>query len=514
MPDQLFSLFKTKIKKIWLYTFFSAIIIGIITHLFVFTNRLPNHDSMFNIYNTQAKVKSGRFFLGPASGMSSYFDLPWVIGVLSLLFLALTAVTIVILFKIQKNSSAILIAGIVVTFPSVSATFSYLFTADGYILGMFFAILAVLLTISWQYGFLIGAVFLALTVGIYQAGLSTFLAYTITWLIYSMLIIGISSKELWKQGVRLSLTTVIGMGMYYTIFKIYSSLMGGFITDYQGLDKVGSLTIHDIPSRILQMREKLESFFFPSMVSNVPLTLYDYINVIVITLVILITISFIIKKQFYKKIDQFLMFALLIIALPFVYFIVYFISPLAFYHMLMVFSISTLYVYLVLLYDALPAFKANILEKSMAWVILATLSIMIWNFNIIANITYFNMEMRYEKSLAVSNRVLDRIEQLDNYLDIKEIAVSGRVQMSSELSSVTIPQRTPDMIGSTGEMFLLGSYHYKVMLEDFLGKRIEAASTESLDAIKQTETFKTMPLWPAKDSVKVFGSIVVVKFSE
>ena len=179
----------------------------------------------------------------------------------------------------------------------------------------------------------------------------------------------------------------------------------------------------------------------------------------------------------------------------------------------MVFSISSIYVYLVTLYDNLPAITPNLLEKSMAWVTIATLGIMIWNFNVIANITYFNMELRYEKTLALSNRLLDRIEQLDDYHQVEEIAVTGRVNLGSKLLSETIPQRTPNMIGSTGETFLREPAHYKIMLEDFLGKRIQTASPERIEEIQQTETFKLMPIWPAKDSVKVFDNTVIVKFN-
>lgn len=513
MPEQLFSLLKSKIKTEWRYAFFSAIIIGLITHLFVFTNRLPNHDSLYNIYNSQAKVKSGRFFLGPASGISSYFDLPWVIGVVSLFALALTTVAIVILFNIKKRSSAILIAGIVVTFPSVSATFSYLFTADGYIIGMFLAITAVICAISWRYGFLIGALLMGLAVGIYQANLSTFLAYSALWIIYQIIVVRIPSASLWKHISKLLLTSAIGMGLYYIVFKIYSSLLGGHITPYQGLDKVGSVSMSDIPTRLLQVREQLELFFFPSIASSIPLTLYDYINIILLTVVLLATLWFISKNKVYTTIDQLALALLICCVMPFVYFIVYFISPDAFYHMLMVFSISSIYVYLVILYDNLPAITPNLLEKSMAWVTIATLGIMIWNFNVIANITYFNMELRYEKTLALSNRLLDRIEQLDDYNQVEEIAVTGRVNLGSKLLSETIPQRTPNMIGSTGETFLREPAHYKIMLEDFLGKRIQTASPERIEEIQQTETFKLMPIWPAKDSVKVFDNTVIVKFN-
>lgn len=64
---------------------------------------LPNHDGLNNIYDAQRKFSSGRFFLSPFSGISSYFDLPWVNGSLSILYLALTAVILTEFFKTHKK---------------------------------------------------------------------------------------------------------------------------------------------------------------------------------------------------------------------------------------------------------------------------------------------------------------------------------------------------------------------------------------------------------------------------
>lgn len=515
MPEQLFNKIKQNIKPEWRFTFFSAVIIGLLTHLFVFTNRLPNHDSLHNIYNTQAKVKSGRFFLGPASGMSSYFELPWVIGLLSILFLALAAVSIVMLFRIQKKSSALLIAGIVTTFPSVAATFSYMFTADGYMLGIFFAILAVAITKRYIYGFIPGAILLSLSVGIYQAGLSITLAFIVIWLLREILFTKQTTKALLLYIVRFGAMVGIGMIVYLIVFKTYTRLLGGYITNYQGLNKVGSVTMNDIPTRLHQIVYNLKDFFFHSYFAYGTFNTFEKLNIIVWLLLISMSVWLFIKNRLYKQPIQLILFILLSLTLPIIYYIVYFISPDAFYHMLMLFSLSTVYIFLVVLYDQLASEKQFFLpDKIGSWLTVSVMTILIFNFAIIANITYFNMELRYEKTMALSNRILDRVEQLEQYKDIEKIMVSGRVSMYSKLSSETIPQKLPNMIGSTGENFLTESYHYKVMLESFLGFPVEAATLEEQENIQNTLDFQQMPVWPAKESVRVFNDTLVIKFKE
>jgi hypothetical protein len=124
------------------------------------------------------------------------------------------------------------------------------------------------------------------------------------------------------------------------------------------------------------------------------------------------------------------------------------------------------------------------------------------------------MEMRFEKSTALVNRVLDRIEQLDNYEEIEKIAVVGKVSMYSKLSSEIIPTNVPSMIGALGETFLAEPYHYKAMLENFYGLSLEVSNEEELEIIKQSKDYKEMSIWPSESSVKEIDGTVVIKFKE
>ena len=87
-------------------------------------------------------VTSGRWFLTVACGISSYFDLKWVNGVLSLLYLALSAVVLVKFFEVKSKIVMGIISALLVTFPAVCATFAYMYTADGYFLALWFAFLS------------------------------------------------------------------------------------------------------------------------------------------------------------------------------------------------------------------------------------------------------------------------------------------------------------------------------------------------------------------------------------
>ena len=95
MGEGLLLFYRTKLKKEYKFAFFSTFLIAMLIHLYKFANTLPNHDSVYNYYSDQNILGSGRWALSMACGISSYYDLPWVIGLISCVFIALTVVMIV-----------------------------------------------------------------------------------------------------------------------------------------------------------------------------------------------------------------------------------------------------------------------------------------------------------------------------------------------------------------------------------------------------------------------------------
>lgn len=82
MGLSLLDYYKNQIKQEWKTAFFSAATVFLLVHLYKVTNTLPNHDSYYNIYTDQNMTGSGRWFLQYVCGISSFFDLDWLIGIL------------------------------------------------------------------------------------------------------------------------------------------------------------------------------------------------------------------------------------------------------------------------------------------------------------------------------------------------------------------------------------------------------------------------------------------------
>ena len=134
----------SRIEEKYKLTFISTCIAGLLTHLFMFTNLLPGNDQTmfyFNLGGTRSFGRWGlhvlqiKFPLTDSSILTGY-GMPWVKGLISLCLIGVTACIVVAILDIKNHSICILTGTVLVTFPSVAATFSYMFTSSSYFLGL------------------------------------------------------------------------------------------------------------------------------------------------------------------------------------------------------------------------------------------------------------------------------------------------------------------------------------------------------------------------------------------
>ena len=136
--------------------FFSCLIAGYLCHLYAFTNLIPNSDGLSRVFDPQQMTVSGRWFLHYASALNGFTQMPAVIGLLSLLFLALAAALVTDVLGLRSRVLAGLTGAVMALFPCVGYTFLYLFTASAYCLAIFLAVLSVWLArrgdLGWPFG--------------------------------------------------------------------------------------------------------------------------------------------------------------------------------------------------------------------------------------------------------------------------------------------------------------------------------------------------------------------------
>jgi hypothetical protein len=510
MPEQFLSKWIHQLKPQWKAAFLAATIIGFLTHMYIFTNAIPNHDGLINIYTPQFNFNLGRFYLSPFSGISSYFDLPWINGALSVFYLALFSVMMVELLELKKSVSIVLTAGLIVSFPAISAIFSYMFTADGYMAGFLLTASSLLLTKKFKYGFLPGSLLFYVAVGIYQVNLPLLLTLTTLFLISEILYRQITLRKFLTYAFRFFALTAIGMALYTITFTLYRNFFAGQVRDYQGLNEVGSAI--SIWEPVIRVRNAFSYFFFRGFGREMPVNFFEIMNAAVFLLIIAgFILLMMARKQALPK-SMLAIAAVLFLSLPFSAYSLYFVSPGVNYHMLMTMPLIPFFLLPILFYDNFTA--ASRKTTFFSWSTVLVSALIIFNFALIANISYFNMNLKYEKSTAAVNRIVNRIEQTAGFENATKLAVLGEISMESKMAATFVPESIPRMTGALGDTFLRFPKHYQYMIENQYGISYDLVTAEEYQSLLASSIYTEMENWPAADSVRIVGDTVILKLGE
>ncbi len=509
LPEKVLKKLNAYILPEWKVCFFAAIAVGMIAHLYKITNWLPNWDSLVFRYDPQNMVGLGRWFLPVVCSISSFYDLPFLNGIIAVLFHALGAVCICRILNIREKITAFLIGAIIVSFPTVTSVMMYNYVADGYSIAFFLSTLAALYMIKGKGGYIISVVLIALSVGVYQAYITVTIMLILLWLIDQIIYRRTEFFILLKKSVCMLLAGISGMILYSIILKAILAVSSAELLDYQGINSTVSLSNVDLVSSLYVIKETFISCFFDF---SKGISIYVILNVFVLLFTFFYYIKYIVKNKIYRKPIE--LFAVIAtgVALVFGAGALAFINPSADYHNLMLMGYSVFYIFFLVLYErGTDENEKHICIKR--WAVLTAALLIIANQIVISNVSYHKAQIAYEKSYGVLVRIADRIEQTDGAEDCKKILVLGALENSERYSS-NLP---PDITGVT-DGYILRADDEKVAqsvlssaLHDYCEMDYEFLAGEEKRMLAQNEKVQSMGEWPAKDSVAAVDGTIVIK---
>lgn len=498
-----------QLERRYKVAFIGTFIIGILTHMYMFTNKLPNHDYPYNIHGNQFvwPLTLGRWFLEPATVISSHFYLSWVNGLLSVVYIAVAAAFIISIFRIRNTVPILLCGGLLVTWPAFADTMGFMFLADGFMLSLLFTCIAVWIweNRSGTKSYLLFPVLIGVATGIYQAYL-TFAMY----LILIRIILDIMEKrysdniELFRKIGSALLGGIFGVGFYYGMQLAIMKLAGSSFSDYMGISSAG---LPDIRTLLITLWEDTIHFVELFVGSNGEFTFYEILNIIFILSFISMYIYMIIKTKLYRNRIQLFVFVLFNLLLIPVAYLWDFLSEDVVYRFMMLYCVVLLYVLAVVIADRyLSAKFSNLYMYFMIAVI--------FNFGLIDNIGYFNLNLCWEETYATAIQMQDRLQQLDGYEDTDEILVIGTLRLKNNNRREWVTDRIPPMIGLEAVNLMRNQDFIVSILKNDLGMVLDGVSGEQKEELMQSDEVKEMGNWPAKDSVRMVDGVMVMKLEE
>ena len=512
--EYLGSLFRrfTREQKI---AFLSTFLIGFFCHLFIFTNSMYNNDDIRNLYVNQDRTDLGRWFLTYTAGISSFFSLPVVNGLLSLLFLGFTAMVLVHIFHIRKNLSIVLISGILVSFPSVACIFSYMFTADAYFISCFLGVLSVYFVTrsKHKYDWIIGAACLCFSVGIYQAYLTFILLLLLLFFLLALLQPqNYPDKKLFTMIVQFICMLGSGMFAYYLFLQIMLHIKQLNLSSYQGISQSGSFGLYDIKERIVLAYKDFLHFFKPGQILSYNNWMFSALIISVILLAVFF-LTLYCKNIIYKNTLRNFLLLLCFIALPLCANTIYLISAEVNYHILMRHSWCLLFIAVIVLFEKTAPHCQVSTQKLLEWAAFGATFLVVWNYILLSNIAYFNMNFRYEKTYALCIKIMDRIEQSEDYDNHRRMAFIGNYSKTYKMDAVS--DLLEPMAGMKGaRVFDSSSRCYLPFFQNCLGEDIEVVTPEEEDALRATPEFQEMPYFPKEGSIGVINDVTVIKLND
>lgn len=510
MGTELLSLYRKQIKKTWKIAFFSAFILFLLIHLYKITNYLPNHDTLYNFYSNQRILGSGRWFLQYACGISSYFDLPWLNGLLCAVYLGVMMVFIVELLNIQNPVIIILTSGILVGTPSTTEMLFFEYTADGYVLGLALSALSAVLSCrkgKW-YCYLISGVLLCLTCGIYQSGVSFAAMCCICYLVLKLVNDEISVKDAWRWIGRHVIIYVGAMVCYYVIWKMMMHFEGISATSYQGIDSLGKISLSSIIQSCIQSAANIGVYFVEWNILEHPISLYAMLNLIFLICFAVVLVVALVKSRAYRSASRLSLILFCLAASVPVISVWGFISPGVQYRPMMLHGICLYYLLAMILFD-------KWVPTRVSTAFAALMAVIVFNFAIMANTSYFWMNKCYEKTYYRGSQIMNTIVSAQQKNDdIEKVAfVGNRVEeVYSDESLFT--QEVHILCACLEEDLLYDHIHTYLFLENTFGLDIQRALDEQVMELEEMAQVQQMPVWPAEGCAQVINDVLVIRIAE
>lgn len=498
--------------------------VGLLCHGYMFFNKLPNFDEMGSINGYLGiATPSGRWALPFAGILNGPFSSPAINGFLCTLFLIASTFIISDTLQIKSKLSTLCIGCVLISFPTITSSLTFMFTSFAYMLSLFLEVLAVWLAVSdialfpkFQAAnpkafqclkFLISACLMATGLGIYQAYYQV--ACTVI-LIYGMQsLLSDDLRLVWKKALKLFCLLIVSMGIYLIMAKVGCFFSGKEMSVTYGAGSVPEL-LANLPHALARCYRDFASVFYSDFrgISH---------NLIVR---LLITVSFLIGICLYevlllKRHKNLLLGNVLLLLFPIALEVIGFTMVSRGMDTLTVYSYALILVFPFAMLS-LCDFKVNtrILNFLYSCVMISSL-LLTWQYAILANNVYTTMDLAKLEASSYYTTMVTQIKSLDHYSTELPLCLLGTNSEDETLYDLSAYYKGDVRGQMTCDRYInMYSRHY--FLSVFLGYDPQVINWQDFIPAADQQTCLTlqeMPCYPDAGSIAIINDTVIVKLS-
>lgn len=505
--DELFSE-KNRLRLCVLATFF----FGLIGHAYRFFSGSYSHDSLDSIYADSSeffwKISLGRFFAPVVMKLRGNIALPWLIGFVSILFIAFSVWFVVRTLDIESKILICLLSGIMVTNITVTATVAtYLHDLDIDMLALLLSTLAAFLImkkdkIGW---YALSAVMIMVSLGLYQSYIEVALIIVIIAFL-KRLLDGVNAKNVILHGLKAITTFISGGIAYFVLYKIVCNTFGIVAQERTNIHTTQDFSI--IISIKTMIYKIVETFINP--VSFFSSKLMGWVNLILIVssvVLCMILIFRIGKKKTAEKVVAILLLSSFPIAVNAIS-----IAVNGELHELMIYSFWFIYIFSLLIIDiTYQNNKDSIFFECIKGISLVLASIVLLNNIVISNTAYLKKDLESIATVSTLTRVVEDLENRNDYkvgeTEISFVGVASTINTMPGfefLTSITGLRGS----GSISQSGISDHYNlYKAFFNYYLNYPINYSKKDYSKDVRVLN----MPSYPENGYIKNIDGIIVVK---
>lgn len=497
----------------------AAFLCGILTHLYILTNKFYNYFEMGNIFSRMPYDKSdvlpmGRVFMPFITSFSSYYSQATINGILCMTVLAAAVFMLIDCLRIKSLLYAAVAGCIAVTFSGVASYLSYGVNSDLFCISLCLAVMSVWLTQKYKRGYFAGSICLCISLGCYQPFLSAAIAA-----VYGILFLDVLRKETaWKELVLKALKYLgmmaAGFALYYIVLQTALSVTGIAMGDYHGVNEMTSFTLKGIAKGFVFTYLYFLSYFFTTAYNGGILPLAA--NAVAAVLMLLFLVSLIGKRE-KGKLQPILLLCLLplgVNAAPFLmadrvgngvdnY---------------MIFSVVITYFLLLAAAEECDGKKLFQKERRFhlaQWGAVLSCAVTVVSGFYVCNMSYHRLEAVTKQAAGLLERVAYRLEETEEWQEGKPVYFAGSSNLFNEYYVISIPEF--DRPGNVAGTELKPWYSYEALvkyMKEYLHFPLAQPTEEQIAFIEGSEELMQMPVYPLDGSIAEINGVLVVKFAE
>ena len=527
------NLYNTEKLKIFLTT----IITSIIVHFQLYSLILQGPDTLINSMYHQADIWERmllRFGLNFMQVIKGNIVSPILVTCLSSVLLGITVILVTEVLQIKNKYLKYITALVFAVAPNISVTFTFFYCSDAYIVGLLLATLAVFLIRKYANSksiIFISGLAISVAMGMYQTYLSVAIVLCVATLIIDILN-NTDKKQILKSIFRYILMGIVGIVGFYAISHIVLSIHHLPASDYSGANEIGLKTLINFPQLAPQAYQSFINYFFND--NMIPNTIWgtNIFYIIIFGVILSSIILIVVKNKIYKNFVNIILLLLLIAIAPMGFGIIEIMVPDVDIHILM--ACSMIYVFPIFFkilefvnYGNFKAFYNKLSHLRMffynilRYIVIICSLIIAWIYMWQDNASYIAIHSMQNQTISTTERLVTRIEELDEYTKDMPVLLLGGLENNSYLNrnntsieAKKLYNRTWGFVSNIPTIWWGNLDSWNKILYEYLGVNLNLVSEWVSTDIFETEEYKSMGYYPEKDGIKIINGTVVVKLSD